>query len=128
MRKMNKLIAALIACGFALMSVAAMADDKSPSTTTPADQAQMKADAATKKAANAEMTNEEKAAAKKDARAKHQSEADAMIKAGNPNPNAKAKTDAKAVEASKAQPKVAPDAKAKLDAEKSMEKNAGKSQ
>ena len=49
---MNKLIAALIACGFALMSVAAIADDKSPSTTTPADQAQMKADAAAKKAAS----------------------------------------------------------------------------
>jgi hypothetical protein len=125
---MNKLTVALIACGFALMSVTAMADDKTPSTTTPADQAQMKADAAAKKAASAQMTAEEKAAAKKAARAKKQSEADTMIKAGNPNPNAKAKADAKAVEASKAQPKVAPDAKAKLDAEKSMEKNAGKSQ
>ena len=125
---MNKLIAALIACGFALMSVAAMADDRSPSPTTPADQTRMKADAAAKKAASAQMTQEEKAAAKKAARAKKQSEADAMIKADNPNPNANAKADAKAVAASKEQPKVAPDAKAKLDAQKSMEKNAGKSQ
>ena len=64
---MNKLIATLIAGTFALGSVAAMADDKTPAA--PVDQKALKAEKDAKKAADANKTPEEKAAAKKAKRA-----------------------------------------------------------
>lgn len=99
---MNKLLAALIAGGFAFASVSAAAQDKTPPA--PVDQGQLKAEAAAKKAADAKMTPEEKAAAKKAKRAKKQTEVGAIIAKGQPNPNLKAKEDAKAMAASKAGP------------------------
>ena len=60
---MNKLLVALFAGMFALGSTAAMADDKTPAQ--PVDQAKLKADRAAAKAAKAQMTPEEKSAAKK---------------------------------------------------------------
>ena len=68
---MNKTSAILIAGIFALASMSAFADDRTPSTATPEEQARMKQDAAARKAALAKMTPEEKAAAKKARNAEH---------------------------------------------------------
>lgn len=62
---MNKTLAILTAGVLALASASAFADDKTPTTVTPAEQAKMKQDADAKKAAMAKMTPEERAAAKK---------------------------------------------------------------
>ena len=62
---MNKALALLAAATFALLSASALADDKTSANVTPADQAKMKQEAAAKKAAAANMTKEQKAAAKK---------------------------------------------------------------
>jgi hypothetical protein len=62
---MTKTFALLIAAAFALAPAASVADDKSSTDLTPAEQAKMKQDATAKKAAMAKMTPEEKAAAKK---------------------------------------------------------------
>ena len=67
---MNKLLIALTAGAFALGSVAALADDKTPAA--PVDQAKLKAERDAAKAAAAKMTPEEKAAAKKAKRAERQ--------------------------------------------------------
>ena len=108
---------------FAFASVSALADDKTPGA--PADQAKMKAEASAKRAADAQMTPEEKAAAKKARRAKKQAEADAIIKAGNPNPNAKAKEDAKATAASKAGPAPAKGTLNTPEANKALQQQKG---
>ena len=62
---MNKIFVVLIAAAFGLASALATADDKTPDSVTPAEQAKMNKEAAAKKAAMAKMTPEEKAAAKK---------------------------------------------------------------
>jgi hypothetical protein len=64
---MNRLFVGLLGSAFALGSVAAMADDKTPAQ--PVDQAKLKAEKDAKAAA-AKMTPKEKAAARKAARAK----------------------------------------------------------
>src|SRR5690348_8291178 len=68
---MNKTSAIVIAGIFGLASMFAFADDRTPSTATPAEQAKMKQDADAKKAALAKMTPAEKAAAKKARDAEH---------------------------------------------------------
>src|SRR5206468_9925585 len=78
---MSKLLAALIAGTFALGSMTAIADDKTPAQ--PVDQAKLKADRAAAKAAKAQMTPEEKKAAKK-AKSKQKAQEEAQIeKVGN---------------------------------------------
>jgi hypothetical protein len=62
---MNKTFAVLIAAAFGLASALATADDKTPDSVSPGEQAKMNKEAAAKKAAMAKMTPEEKAAAKK---------------------------------------------------------------
>ena len=62
---MNKTFIVLIAVAFGLASGLATADDKTPDSVSPAEQAKMNKEAAAKKAAMAKMTPEEKAAAKK---------------------------------------------------------------
>ena len=62
---MNKTFAILTAGAFALASVSAFADDQTPASVTPAEQAKMKQEADARKAAMVQMTPEEKAAAKK---------------------------------------------------------------
>ena len=62
---MNKILVVLIAAAFGLSAALATADDKTPDSVTPAEQAKMNKDAAARKAAMAKMTPEEKAAAKK---------------------------------------------------------------
>jgi colicin import membrane protein len=122
---MNKLIALLIAGTFALASVAAMADDKTPAA--PVDQAKLKADRAAAKAAQANMTPEEKAAARKAKRAARQKELDTSAKTqqeGGASPKAQADAAAKDTAASKAQPKALPTAADKQKALKEQEKKA----
>ena len=62
---MNKTLAILTAGAFALASASAFADDQTPASVTPAEQAKMKQEADAKKAAMAKMTPEQRAAAKK---------------------------------------------------------------
>ena len=69
---MSKLLAVLIAGVFALGSVAAVADDKTPAQ--PVDQAKLKAERDAAKAEKAKMTPEEKKAAKKAKRQQKQTE------------------------------------------------------
>jgi colicin import membrane protein len=126
---MNKLIATLIAGTFALGSVAAMAQlpqgEKTPAP--PVDQKALKAEKDKAKADAANMTPEEKAAAKKAKRAARQKELDTSAKTqqeGGASPKAQAEEGKKAADASKAQPKALPTAADKQKALKEQEKKA----
>jgi hypothetical protein len=122
---MNKLLAALIAGAFALGSVAAMADDKTVTKTTPEEQAKMKADREAAKAAQAQMTPEERNAAKKAKRKQRQQEESQIEKMGNiPSGPQKAEALKKNVDATKGDPKALPDKKAKQEALKQQEKKS----
>lgn len=124
---MNKLLIALTAGAFALGSVAALADDKTPAA--PVDQAKLKAERDAAKAAQAKMTPEEKAAAKKAKRAAKQKEETQIEKVGNiPSGPQKAEALKKNVDATKGDPKALPDAKAKQEALKETTKKAGPGQ
>jgi colicin import membrane protein len=123
---MNKLLIALTAGAFALGSVAALADDKTPAA--PVDQAKLKAEKDAAKAAAAKMTPEEKAAAKKAKRAAKQKEETQIEKVGQPNAPAKSEALKKSVDATKGDPKPLPDAKAKQEALKETTKKAGAGQ
>jgi len=122
---MNKLIATLIAGTFALGSVAAMADDKSPAP--PVDQKALKAERDAKKAADAKMTPEEKAAAKKAKRAERRQELTTGEKTqqeGGATAKMKAEDAAKDTAAAKGQPKALPTAADKQKALKEQEKKS----
>ena len=122
---MNKLIATLIAGTFALDSVAAMADDKSPAP--PVDQKALKAERDAKKAADAKMTPEEKAAAKKAKRAERRQELTVGEKTqqeGGATAKMKAEDAAKDTAAAKGQPKALPTAADKQKALKEQEKKS----
>jgi hypothetical protein len=120
---MKKLLIALTVGAFALGSIAAFADDKTPAA--PVDQAKMKADRDAAKAAAAKMTPEEKAAAKKAKRAKKHKEMSKIEQEGNPAPGtADAAAMKKNYEATKNDPKALPDAKAKQEALKQQEKKS----
>jgi hypothetical protein len=128
---MNKLVIALTAGAFALGSVAAMAQvppgDKTPPA--PVDQAKLKADRDAAKAARANMTPEEKAAARKAKRAARQTEETQIEKVGNiPSGPQKAEALKKNVDATKGDPKALPDKKAKQEALKETTKKAGPAQ
>jgi len=119
---MNKLLIALTVGAFALGSMAAFADDKTPAA--PADQAKMKADRDAAKAAAAKMTPEEKAAAKKTKRAARQKEEAQIEKVGQPNAPAKEETRKKSVDATKGDPKALPTKQDKQKALKEQEKKS----
>ena len=124
---MNKLLIALTAGAFALGSVAALADDKTPAA--PVDQAKLKAERDAAKAAAAKLTPEEKAAAKKAKRAAKQKEETQIEKVGNiPSGPQKAEALKKNVDATKGDPKALPDKKAKQEALKETTKKAGPGQ
>ena len=80
---MNRLLIAVTAALFAVASAGALAqgDKTAPQ---PVDEAKMKAERDAKKAAEANMTPEEKKAAKKAKRAKKQKEMSKIEKEGNP--------------------------------------------
>ena len=124
---MKKLLAALIAGAFALGSVAALAQvpqgDKTPPA--PVDQAKLKAEKDAAKAAQAQMTPEEKNAAKKAKRKQRQQEESQIEKMGNiPSGPQKAEALKKNVDATKGDPKALPDKKAKQEALKQQEKKS----
>jgi hypothetical protein len=119
---MNKLLIALTVGAFALGSVAALADDKTPAA--PVDQAKLKAERDAAKAAAAKMTPEEKAAAKKTKRAARQTEEAQIEKVGQPNAPAKEETRKKSVDATKGDPKALPTKQDKQKALKEQEKKS----
>jgi len=120
---MNKLFIALIAGAFALGSVAALADDKSPAQ--PVDQAKLKAEREAKKAEQAKMTPEEKAAAKKAKRAERQKALSGTEKGGQEGGTAPlTAADAKAAKEGKSQPKSLPTKEEKQKALKEQEKKS----
>ena len=122
---MNKLLIALTAGAFALGSVAALADDKTPAQ--PVDQAKLKADREAAKAAAANMTPEEKAAAKKAKRAEKQKALAGTVKSeqeGGATAKVKAETASKETAASKADPKALPTTADKQKALKEQEKKS----
>jgi len=124
---MNKLLIALTACAFALGSAAATAQvpqgDKTPAQ--PVDQAKMKAERDAKKAAEAKMTPEEKAASKKVRHAKKQKEMSKIEQEGNPAAGpADAAAMKKSYEATKNDPKALPTKADKQKALKEQEKKA----
>jgi uncharacterized membrane protein len=122
---MNKLITILIAGAFALGSVAAMADDKTPAP--PVDTKALKAEKEKAKADAAKMTPEEKAAAKKAKRAARQKELDTTAKSqqeGGATAKMKAEDAAKDTAAAKGQPKALPTPADKQKALKEQEKKA----
>jgi len=120
---MNKLLIALTAGAFAIGSVAALADDKTPAQ--PVDQAKLKADRDAAKAAAAKMTPEEKAAAKKAKRTAHAKQETQIEKSGNiPSGPQKAEAIKKNVEATKNDPKALPTKEDKQKALKAQEKQS----
>ena len=119
---MNKLLMALTVGVFALGSIAAFADDKTPAA--PVDQAKLKADRDAAKADAAKMTPEEKAAAKKAKRAARQKEETQIEKVGQPNAPAKEETRKKSVDATKGDPKALPTKEDKQKALKEQEKKS----
>ena len=120
---MNKLLVGLIAGTFALVTASALADDKTPAQ--PVDQAKLKADRDAAKAAAANMTPEEKAAAKKAKRAAHAKEEAQIEKSGNiPNGPLKAEAIKKNVDATKNDPKALPTKADKQKALKAQEKQS----
>ncbi|HTS22041.1 MAG TPA: hypothetical protein VMN79_09530 [Casimicrobiaceae bacterium] len=122
---MKKLLIALFAGAFALGSVALMAQtpqgDKTPPE--PVDQAKLKAERDAARKAKANMTPEQKKAA----RAKHQQETTATSKEGDTGNKAMQQAQDKAnAQASKTQPKALPDKAAKQKALTEQEKASSK--
>ena len=114
---MKKLLIALCASAFALGSITALADDKTPAE--PVDQAKLKAERQKAKAERKAMTPEQKKAA----RAKHQMDTSATAAQGDTgNKMQQQKEDKAAVEASKKAGKPLPTKEAKQKALKEQEK------
>jgi len=122
MRK-HELLTAVIAAAFALGSVAAFADDKTPNPVTPEATAKSKAERDAAKAANAKLTPEEKQAAKQAKSKKKQAEVSQEIATGNiPSGPQKADAITKNAQATKSDPKQLKDAKSRQEALKQQEK------
>ena len=120
---MNKLIATLVAGAFALGSIAALADDKTPGQ--PVDQKALKAEKDAAKAEKAKMTPEEKKAAKKAKRQQKQTEEAQVEKVGNiPSGPQKAEAIKQNVDATKRDPKALPTKEDKQKALKEQEKKS----
>jgi len=119
---MNKLLVTLIACAFALGSNTLMAQGVPPVKSE--DTAKLKAEKEAAKEAQAKMTPEEKAAAKKARRAKKQKDLAHTEKMGNPNAPAKGEAIKKSGETTTSQPKALPDTQSKQEALKAQEKKS----
>jgi hypothetical protein len=120
---MKKLLIAVTAAAFAVGSLVAFADDKSPAQ--PVDEAKMKAERDARKEAAAKMTPAEKKAARNAKREQKHKEMANIEKEGNP---AAGPADAAAMkqnyEATKNDPKALPSKEAKQKALKEQEKKA----
>jgi hypothetical protein len=122
---MNKLLIAAIAALFAFATSGALADDKTAPQAV--DQAKLKAERDAAKAAQANLTPEEKAAAKKAKRAKKQQEVNQVQSVGNiPSGPQKAEAIKTNVDATKSDPKALPTAESKQKALKEQEKASAK--
>jgi|AmaraimetP72IA01_FD_contig_41_2118918_length_920_multi_4_in_0_out_0_1 hypothetical protein len=122
---MNKLLIAAIAALFAFASTGALGDDKT--APQPVDQAKLKAERDAAKAAQANMTPEEKAAAKKAKSAKKKTEEAQIEKVGNlPSGPQKAEAIKTNVDATKKDPKALPTKEAKQKALTEQEKASAK--
>ena len=119
---MNKLLIALIAGAFALGSVAALAQDKTPAE--PVDQAKLKAEREAAKKAKAQQTPEQKKA-KAAERQKELSESAKTQGEGGATAQARAAEVKKETEASKGTPKSLPTKEAKQKALTEQEKKGG---
>jgi hypothetical protein len=118
---MNKLIATLVAGAFALGSVAALADDKTPAQ--PVDQAKLKAEREAAKAEKAKQTPEQKKA-KRAEHSKELSTAEKGQQEGGATAKMKAEDAAKDAAAAKGQPKALPTKAEKQKALKEQEKKS----
>jgi hypothetical protein len=118
---MNKLLVTLIASAFALGSGTLMAQGLPPVKSE--DTAKLKAEKEAAQQAEAKMTPEQKAAAKKAKQAKKQKEHSQIVQQYQ-NPQGKAAAIDKSAEATKSHPKSLPDAKARQDALKAQEKQS----
>ena len=119
---MKRLVVMTAAAVMALGSVAALADDKTPAE--PVDQAKLKAERDAARAQKANMTPEQKAAAKKGRHKKKQKEMSRIEAEGNPAPGpADAAAMKKNYEATKNDPKALPTKEAKQKALKAQEKS-----
>jgi len=117
MMKTHKSFVAVIGVAFVLGSAVAFADDKTPSTYTPDEQAKAKAERDAARAARAKMTPEEKKAAKEARKRQKQKEVSQDISVGNiPSGPQKADAITKNAQATKSDPKPLPDAKSKQEA------------
>jgi len=120
---MNRFLVAAIAGAFALVSMGALADDKTPAQ--PVDQAKLKAERDAAKAEKAKMTPEEKAAAKNAKRAKKQKEEAQIEASGNiPSGPQKAAAIKANTEATKNDPKALATKEEKQKALKAQEKQS----
>jgi hypothetical protein len=122
---MNKLVIAAIAALFAFATSGALADDKT--APQPVDQAKLKAERDAAKAAQANLTPEEKAAAKKAKSAKKKTEETQIEKVGNlPSGPQKAEAIKASADATKNDPKALPTKEAKQRALTEQEKASAK--
>jgi hypothetical protein len=122
---MNKLLIALIAGAFALGSVAALADDKTPAQ--PVDQQKLKEERMKAKEAKAKMTPEEKKA-KRAEHAKQLGKTEQTGQEGGATAPTKAAEAAEATKESKGTPKALPDKAAKQKALSEQEKKGSTGQ
>jgi hypothetical protein len=118
---MNKLLIALIAGAFALGSVAALADDKSPAQ--PVDQQKLKEERMKAREAKKNMTAEEKKA-KRAEKQKQLSATEKTGQEGGATAQTKAAEGAAAAKESKGTPKALPDKAAKQKALTEQEKGS----
>ena len=119
---MNKLFAAAVAFVFALGSVVALADDKTPTPApTKEEQAKLKAERAAAKEARAKMTPEEKKAARA---AKRKQETGAENVGNIPSGPQKAEAITTNAKATKSDPKALPTKEDKQKALKEQEKKS----
>ena len=121
---MKTTCAVLVAAALSLASMFALADDRTPSDVTPADQAKMKTEADAKKAAFAKMTPEERTAARKASDAQHQKYQNTII-GRTQNPQGASANIAKSVADSKAGPTPQRNYINTPEAEQKMLKNKG---
>jgi hypothetical protein len=121
MNPMNKLLIALLAGTFALGSVAALADDKTPAQ--PVDQQKLKEERMKAKEAKKNQTAEQKKA-KAAERQKQLNTTSGSQQEGGASPQAKAAEGSMAAKESKSQPKALPDKAAKQKALTEQEKGS----
>jgi hypothetical protein len=119
---MNRLLASVFVGALVLGSGTLMAQGV-PQTGSE-ETARLKAERDAAQKAEANMTPEQKATAKKAKHASKQKQLSQVEKVGNPNAHAKAETTAKSHQATKSHPKPLPDTQSRQEALKAQEKKS----